>query len=97
MSKPDCTCTHSRFAHLAQDYLSRRQSKNSEWRSTANCQSCDCKKYKPLETAPKLLDSVLRGLLAQSHPLERQPITCSTCGAIRTTAWEVCPKCGELE
>ena len=39
----------------------------------------------------------LSGLLAQSALNEAKPVICGTCGAVRTSAWEPCYRCGEVD
>jgi len=43
------------------------------------------------------LDGFLSGLLKESARMEGRPITCGTCLAVRTSAWEPCYRCGEVD
>jgi len=43
------------------------------------------------------LDGFLTGLLAESARMEGRPVTCGTCHAVRTSAWEPCHRCGEVD
>jgi len=39
----------------------------------------------------------LSGLLAESSRMEGKPVVCGTCAAVRTSAWEPCYRCGEVD
>jgi len=43
------------------------------------------------------LDGFLSGLLKESARMEGRPITCGTCLSVRTSAWEPCYRCGEVD
>ena len=43
------------------------------------------------------LDGFLSGLLAESARMEGKPVTCGTCSTVRTSAWEPCRRCGEVD
>lgn len=42
-------------------------------------------------------DGFLSGLLSESARLEGKPVICGSCAAIRTSAWEPCRRCGEVD
>lgn len=82
------------MAHYANDYFSRRSSKVSSWRSTANCTTCDCKRF---STEAPVMAKVLQHVLSVTDPLERQTVNCPTCGMLRKSPWEPCGGCGEVD
>ena len=43
------------------------------------------------------LDGFLSGLLAESALMEGKPVICGTCSTVRTSAWEPCRRCGEVD
>jgi hypothetical protein len=43
------------------------------------------------------LDGFLSGLLAESARMEGKPVICGTCSSVRTSAWEPCRGCGEVD
>ena len=43
----------------------------------------------------KGLDGFLSGLLSSS--MEGKPVICGTCASVRTSAWEPCRRCGEVD
>jgi len=43
------------------------------------------------------LDGFLSGLLSESARLEGKPVICGGCATVRTSAWEPCRRCGEVD